>query len=125
MLENFENLMPSNVNSPYALLDSYPVIGKLNENTTNLWKKYPIYTLPTPNQTTNNIRYPNSPDDGTCYPLEFCGAFYGNKNQVADFIISEFNRGISNFIISAHDQENLKEIKKIHEVVSLIKKMGY
>jgi len=80
-LENFENLMPSNVNSPYALLDSYPVIGKLNENTTNLWKTYPIYTLPTLNKTTNNIRYPISPDDGTCSPLEFCGAFYGNKNQ--------------------------------------------
>jgi hypothetical protein len=27
-------------------------------------------------------------------------SFYGNKNQVADFIISEFNRGINNFIIS-------------------------
>ena len=48
-------------------------------------------------------------------------SFYGNKNQVADFIISEFNRGINNFIISAHDQENLKEIRKIHDAVSLVK----
>jgi len=52
-------------------------------------------------------------------------SFYGKKQEVVDFIISEFNRGVNNFIISAHDQENLNEIRKIHEVVSLIKEMGY
>jgi heme/copper-type cytochrome/quinol oxidase subunit 2 len=80
-LENFDNLTPNNVNSSPYLLDSYPIIGKLNENTTNVWKSYPIYTLPTTSQTTNNIEYPTNPDDGTCSPLEFCNAFYGNKTH--------------------------------------------
>jgi len=48
-------------------------------------------------------------------------SLYGTKEYLADFIVSEFHRGINNFIISAHDQENLNEIKKIHEVTSLVK----
>lgn len=80
-LENFENLTPSDAKSSYMLLDSYPFIGKLNENTKNVWKSYPIYTLPTYSQTTNNIEYPSNPDEGTCSPLEFCNAFYGDKKQ--------------------------------------------
>lgn len=78
-LENFENLTPNNMNSSPYLLDSYPIIGKLNENTKDVWKSYPINPLPTYSQTTNNIEYPVNPDEGTCSPLEFCNAFYGNK----------------------------------------------
>ena len=79
-LENFENLLPTNVPGSSNLLDSYPIIDKLNENTTELWKTNPVITKPSYSQTTNNIKYPSNPDIGTCSPLEFCNAFYGNIN---------------------------------------------
>lgn len=83
-LENFENLMPTKTNEPYILLDSYPILGKLNENTTGVWKTYPISNLQTYSQITNNIKNPINPDDGTCSPLEFCNAFYKNKQIIKD-----------------------------------------
>jgi hypothetical protein len=79
-LENFENLIPTQLPSSSNLLDSYPIIDKLNENTTELWKTNPVMTKPSYSQTTNNIKYPSNPDNGTCSQLELCNAFYGNIN---------------------------------------------
>ncbi len=34
-------------------------------------------------QITNNVRYNNNPDNGTCTPAQFCGSFYKNyQNKV-------------------------------------------
>ena len=80
-LENFENLMPSEENSNYLLSDSYPINGKLTNNTTELWKSYPITKLPSLSQRTNNMPSYTNPDNGNCSQLELCNAFYGNKQQ--------------------------------------------
>jgi hypothetical protein len=64
------------------LKGDYPLTGytKISQNVSNnMWWKYPIFKVGSYAQITNNIRYPNSPDDGQCMPSEFCGAFYKNK----------------------------------------------
>ena len=51
--------------------DTYPPIGKnqISNNTANdIWMDYPIFPLGSYAQITNNIRYPDSPDEGTCMP---------------------------------------------------------
>ena len=61
----------------------YPPIGKneiSNNNASDIWRDYPIFELGSYNQITNNIKYPNNPDEGTCMPSSMCGALYYNKN---------------------------------------------
>jgi len=63
--------------------DTYPPIGKneISNNTSNdIWWHYPVFNLGSYEQITNNIRYPNNPDEGTCMPASMCGALYKNKN---------------------------------------------
>ena len=71
-------------NSETSLLvqDTYPAIGKnqLSNNTSSkIWWHYPIFQLGSYKQITNNIRYPNNPDEGTCMPASMCGALYHEK----------------------------------------------
>jgi hypothetical protein len=64
------------------LQDTYPTIGKneLSNNTANdIWMEYPVFPLGSYAQTTNNIRYPDNPDEGTCTPASMCGALYHDK----------------------------------------------
>lgn len=63
--------------------DTYPPIGKnelSNETSNDMWWHYPIFTLGSYDQITNNIRYYNNPDIGRCTPGSFCGALYHEKN---------------------------------------------
>ena len=72
-----------NAQTTVLVQDTYPFIGKnqLSDNTSNdIWKEYPIFKLGSYEQITNNIRYPDNPDDGTCMPASMCGALYRNKN---------------------------------------------
>ena len=62
--------------------DTYPAIGvnQLSDNTSNdIWWHYPIFKLGSYAQITNNIKYPNNPDEGTCMPGSICGALYKEK----------------------------------------------
>ena len=62
--------------------DTYPPIGKneLSNNTANdIWMDYPVFQLGSYDQITNNIRYPDNPDEGTCMPASMCGALYHDK----------------------------------------------
>jgi hypothetical protein len=62
--------------------DTYPPIGKnqlSNETSSTMWWHYPIFTLGSYKQITNNIRYSNNPDLGTCMPGAMCGALYHEK----------------------------------------------
>ena len=62
--------------------DTYPAIGKnqiSNETSADMWWHYPTFTLGSYKQITNNIRYPNNPDVGTCMPGSMCGALYHEK----------------------------------------------
>jgi len=65
-----------------AILDDYPLIGKnqvSNDSASSMWWHYPIFSLPSFKQHTNNLRYYNNPDEGTCTRAEFCGALYHSK----------------------------------------------
>lgn len=80
---NIEGKYPISVNQ--AILDDYPLIGKnlvSNDSASTMWWHYPIFSLPSFKQQTNNLRYRYNPDDGTCSRPEFCGALYHNiKNK--------------------------------------------
>lgn len=63
--------------------DTYPPIGKnqiSNDGANDIWMDYPIFSLGSYAQTTNNIRYPDNPDVGTCTPASMCGALYHDKH---------------------------------------------
>ena len=69
--------------------DTYPPIGKnqISNNTSNdIWWHYPIFELGSYKQITNNIRYPNNPDEGTCEPASMCGALYHEKKIKSNYI---------------------------------------
>ena len=62
--------------------DTYPPIGKneiSNDDASNIWWHYPVFQLGSYDQITNNIRYPDNPDIGTCMPASMCGALYHDK----------------------------------------------
>jgi hypothetical protein len=68
-----------------AILDTYPLIKKnevSNDSASTIWWHYPVFSLPSFKQQTNNLRYRYNPDDGTCTRPEFCGALYHSiKNK--------------------------------------------
>ena len=69
--------------------DTYPSIGKnqISNNTSNdIWWHYPIFELSSYKQITNNIRYPNNPDEGTCEPASMCGALYHDKFLKSNYV---------------------------------------
>ena len=56
--------------------DIYPTIGK-NEISSNSSSNYsPYVELGSYAQTTNNNKYPNNPDNGSCTPASMCDALY-------------------------------------------------
>jgi hypothetical protein len=69
--------------------DTYQAIGKntISNNTSNdIWWHYPIFKLGSYDQITNNIRYPDNPDEGTCMPASMCGALYHDKKISSNYI---------------------------------------
>jgi hypothetical protein len=85
-LEGYSNLKSGDypdAQTSVLLQDTYPAIGKnelSNESAENMWQRYPIFQLGSYEQTTNNIRYPNNPDDARCTPANFCYAVYKDKD---------------------------------------------
>lgn len=69
--------------SSVLLNGSYPLIMKNCVNMKDQYEKwwhYPIFKLGSYKQITNNIRYPNNPDNATSTPGLFSGALY-HKSQ--------------------------------------------
>jgi hypothetical protein len=69
--------------------DTYPPIGKnklSNETSSDMWWHYPIFTLGSYDQITNNIRYSNNPDIGRCTPGSMCGALYHEKKLGSNYV---------------------------------------
>jgi len=68
-----------------AILDDFPLIGKnevSNNSASTIWWHFPVFSLPSFKQQTNNLRYRYNPDNGTCSRPEFCGALYNSiKNK--------------------------------------------
>ena len=90
-INNNRQLMPGE----YPLTATQPLLYgdykvKQNTNVTknndyNIWKEYPVYPS-SYKQETNNKRYWNTPDNGTCSPAEFCGTPYEKTEQKKDVI---------------------------------------
>jgi hypothetical protein len=83
-IESYSNvnlgLYPESVEKP--ILDDYPLIDKntvSNNSSSTIWPFYPIFTLGSYKQLTNNLRYWENPDDGQCSRAEFCGTLYRDK----------------------------------------------
>jgi hypothetical protein len=82
-VEGYRNnlgLYPESVEKP--ILNDYPIIDKKsvsNNSASTIWWHYPIFSLGSYKQLTNNLRYWENPDDGQCSRAEFCGALYHNK----------------------------------------------
>jgi len=70
------------------LKDSYPLTGRkivTDNQYSNIWWHYPVFKISSFEQITNNIKYPNNPDEGTCVSADFCGALY-KESQIASNI---------------------------------------
>ena len=118
ILEGYSNysLDQSSGNFPDAqtqvlLQDTYPSIGKnelSNNSANNIWMDYPVFSLGSYAQTTNNIRYPDNPDEGTCTPASMCGALYhdkkiGNNNiELLPPVPSDSGTRVGYFITDEH-----------------------
>jgi hypothetical protein len=78
-----EGTYPVSVDKP--ILNDFPLIGKnevSNNSASTIWWHYPVFSLPSFKQVTNNLRYVKNPDEGTCTRPEFCGALYHSiKNK--------------------------------------------
>jgi ABC-type multidrug transport system permease subunit len=81
MFESFTTLLPgtfpgslegNELTPPFQQGDMKDPKNSVSDN----WWHYPSYQVGSYAQITNNVRYPTSPDDGTCSPPEFCGSFY-------------------------------------------------
>ena len=76
-------IYPRAVDKP--ILDDYPLTNEkdvydiTNNSVKDIWREYPVFSLPSFEQITNNLRYYKTPDDGTCTPPMFCNAFYKEK----------------------------------------------
>jgi len=73
---------PKSVNQ--VILNDYPLINKnetSNNNYNQIWWHYPVFKLGSYKQITNNLKYYDNPDNGTCSPADFCGALYKNKKD--------------------------------------------
>lgn len=62
------------VEDSYNRLNRY---GITDNGSNEIWWHYPIFTLGSYDQITNNIRYSKNPDEGTCMPASMCGSLYG------------------------------------------------
>jgi len=69
--------------------DFYPRIDKYgisDNNASDIWWHYPIFQLGSYKQITNNIRYSNNPDEGTCMPASMCGALYKDNQLKSNYV---------------------------------------
>jgi hypothetical protein len=68
--------------------ESYPYTGRKtvsDNNASDVWWHYPIFTEGSYAQITNNLRYQRNPDNGICVGSEFCGALYKDNQQETNY----------------------------------------
>jgi hypothetical protein len=91
---NNTNLGADNSKFPFTennvlLEDSYPLTGRngISDNSANnIWWHKPIFKVGSYEQITNNIRYSNNPDVGSCMPASMCGALYKDKQLKTNYV---------------------------------------
>lgn len=90
-VEGFVPLLPGTYpkSQDSVILDDYPQIGK-NVTSNNTYgsnsKDYPQVQMSSFEQVTNNVRYYENPDNGTCIRSDFCGALYKNKKVPSNVV---------------------------------------
>jgi len=92
-IEGFSGLLspgnfPKSVDK--VILDDFPQIGKnvtSDNNYSDIWKDYPVFPVGSFKQITNNLRFHDNPDEGTCVRADFCGAAYYNKKQTKSNVV--------------------------------------
>jgi hypothetical protein len=121
---NLEVKNDNNSSSESDLLvkDMYPPTGSLgiSNNTANdIWWHKPVFKLGSYEQITNNIRYSNNPDVGSCMPPSMCGALYHDNQIKTNYskILPQLNPGCgtrvgyfdtnSNFLEFKTDMQNI------------------
>jgi hypothetical protein len=80
---------PKSVNQ--VILDEFPLIGKNKTSDNNydeIWWKYPVFSLGSYKQITNNLKHHRNPDQGTCIRADFCGAAYNDNKDTKTNIIT-------------------------------------
>jgi hypothetical protein len=80
---------PKSVNQ--VILDEFPKIGKNKTSDNNydeIWWKYPVFSLGSYKQITNNLKHNRNPDQGTCIRADFCGAAYNDNKDTKTNIIT-------------------------------------
>ena len=83
------NSFPLDENDP-LVEGEFPVTGRKgisNLGADKIWWHYPIFELGSYEQITNNIRYSNNPDEGTCMPASMCGALYKEKHNLSNVVV--------------------------------------
>lgn len=81
-------LFPETVDNTRKL-SFYPSTGHKgvsNYEAYDMWWRYPIFKVGSYKQMTNNIRYPNNPDNGTCMPADVCFALYDNNQEASNIV---------------------------------------
>lgn len=94
--ESFQNYYLDDVGADYPkandvpiLVDEYPYTGSKTvskDEASDIWKHYPVFKVGSYEQITNNFKYPDNPDNGTCSRAEFCGALYHDKSYGSNII---------------------------------------
>jgi hypothetical protein len=75
----------------YLLKDYYPTDNRIivdSDTYSHNWIYYPIFSLGSYEQITNNLKYFKNPDEGTCTPAEFCGDFYKDRSYFPNTNVS-------------------------------------
>jgi hypothetical protein len=91
-IEGYKNiinpgLFPKSVDKP--LLNSYPLTnnkGVSNNSSETVWFDYPVFSLGSYKQLTNNLRFWSNPDNGKCSRSEMCGTLYRNKRVKSNIV---------------------------------------
>jgi hypothetical protein len=91
--ENFTNYNLEEAIGPITerilLQNSYPLTENKeisNKNAFNIWWHYPVFQVGSYAQITNNLKYTNNPDDGTCMPASMCQTLYKNKQKQSNIV---------------------------------------
>lgn len=87
----FVELLPGDYpkSDDLPILDSYPYTGSKhasNNNSSQIWKNYPIFPAGDYRQITNNLRYWRNPDNGECSRADMCGALYKNLKNKSNYV---------------------------------------
>jgi len=77
------NSFPQTVND-VLVQGEFPIThtnGITNNGADKIWQNFPTFKLGSYTQITNNFKYQNNPDEGTCMPASMCGTLYKNKQH--------------------------------------------